>query len=203
MSRTWGEFQMNKSEFSLVQRIQKELTKRKDKKGEKYNFFFFLLLKGWQRQCSNTDNKLCCSFPRAVVWLFGWSWNGQDQRDWKSTANNILNRLPLCDISAVAWGCVLQTFNVCVCTCVYTNRFVYVHYSGTSRILSMALKIFTFAVGTKPWWGHEQVWHKMFPISDQEAQHKAESWRLDVVLKWHRPSWSEQRVDIVMGTSGA
>lgn len=117
--------------------------KTERQKRRKIQFSFFLLLKGWQRQCSNTDNKLCCSFPRAVVWLFGWSWNGQDQRDWKSTANNILNRLPLCDISAVAWGCVLQTFNVCVCTCVYTNRFVYVHYSGTSRILSMALKIFT------------------------------------------------------------
>lgn len=177
----------------------------KDKKGEKYNLFIFLpFLKGWQRQCSNTDNKLYCSFPRAVAWLFGWSWNGQDQRDWKSTANNILNRLPPCDISAVAWGCVLQTFNVCACMRVDTNASVYVHRSGTSRILSLAVKIFTFAVGTKPWGrGHEQVWHKIFPISDQKAPHKAQSWRLDFVLQWHRPSWSEQRVDIVMGTSGA
>lgn len=190
MSRTWGEFQLNKSEFSLVHRIQKELTKRERQK----NFLPFL--KGWQRQCSNTDNKLYCSFPRAAAWLFGWSWNGQDQRDWKSTANNILNRLPPCDISAVAWGCVLQTFNVCACMRVDTNASVYVHRSGTSRILSLAVKIFTFAVGAKPWGrGHEQVWHKIFPISDQKAPHKAQSWRLDFVLQWHRPSWSEQRVD--------
>lgn len=76
-------------------------------KGRKIPVFF--VFKEWKRQCSNTHNRLFCPFPRAVTWLLGWSWNGQEQRDWKSTANNIPNGVALRDISAVAWECVLGT----------------------------------------------------------------------------------------------
>lgn len=33
----------------------------------------FLFLKGRQRQCSNTHNKLRCALPGAGAWLLGWS----------------------------------------------------------------------------------------------------------------------------------
>lgn len=62
-----------------------------------------------------------------LAWLLRRSWNGPERRDSKPTANNILDALPLCDISTVAWGPCGDIWCVCVCMQVYTCTFVYVH----------------------------------------------------------------------------
>lgn len=136
-------------------------TDRKGKTKREKNTHFFPLFEGWQRQCSNTHNKLRCSFPRAVAWLLGQSRNGQDQRDWKSTANNILYGLPLRDISAVARGCVLETFNVCVCMCVSVYVYLFWHFQNFKSDSVIRLKFILCyqdreSLGTEAWAGLAQ-----------------------------------------------
>jgi len=82
---------------------------RKDTKKREKNILFN------NRMTKTLTIKLCCSFPGAVARLLGPSWTGQDQRDSKSTANNILNGLLWhfsCGLRAV-WRHLM-----CVCVCV-------------------------------------------------------------------------------------
>lgn len=90
----------------------------------------------------NTDDRRCRSFPRAEAWLFGWSWNGQDQRAWVQPTTSLT-------------GCLAVTFQLwleAVCCRHLMRVHVRVHkcgclcamFSGTSTIISLTVFFFSF-----------------------------------------------------------
>lgn len=143
---TWGEFSLSKSEFSLVHWIQKRLTKKREKRREKYQFP--PLLRTTKTVQPHSQPALLL-LPQSCSLAARMELKRAGPKRLEQNSQHILDGLPLRDISAGSGLCAGDIYNAHVHVRV-PSMSVHVNCYGTPRICSLRTvwsKLYTLLSG--------------------------------------------------------